>query len=136
MRSKLKLGEGSFEEYIPEIGSRHAFRKKEMASTKDEDSSNPNPFGTEEAFFSTFMEMKAMVEEMYEDRKKAKGTGGKGKGKPHKFTSRSSRREKKKRSLHVLIARRKDMRRQHVGSCIQRGYQRSSRTRVNKRPQP
>jgi hypothetical protein len=31
------------------------------------------------------MEMKVMVEEMYEDRKKAKGTGGKGKGKPHNF---------------------------------------------------
>jgi hypothetical protein len=56
-----------------------------MASTKDMDSSNPNPFGTEEALFSTFMAMKAMVEEMYEDRKKAKGTGGKGKVKPHNF---------------------------------------------------
>jgi hypothetical protein len=49
------------------------------------DSSNPNPFGTEEALFFVFMEMKAMVEEMYEDRKKAKGTSGKGKGKPHNF---------------------------------------------------
>jgi hypothetical protein len=48
-----------------------------MASTKDEDSSNPNPFSTEEALFSVFMTMKAMVEEMYEDRKKAKRTGGK-----------------------------------------------------------
>jgi hypothetical protein len=33
-----------------------------MASTTDKDFSNPNPFGTEEAFFSTFMEMKDMVE--------------------------------------------------------------------------
>jgi hypothetical protein len=85
VRSKLKLGEGSFEEYIPKIGSRRAFQKQEMASTKDKDSSNPNPFGTEEALFSAFMEIKAMVEEMYEDQKKAKGTCGKGKGKPHIF---------------------------------------------------
>jgi hypothetical protein len=56
-----------------------------MASTKDMDSSNPNPFGTEEALFSAFMAMKAMVEEMYEDRKKAKRTGGKGKRNPHNF---------------------------------------------------
>jgi hypothetical protein len=35
-----------------------------MASTKDMDASNPNPFGTKEAFFYVFMEMKAMVEEM------------------------------------------------------------------------
>jgi hypothetical protein len=60
-----------------------------MASTKDRDSSNPNPFGTEEALFSTFMEMKSMVEEMYKDRKKAKRTGSKGKGKPHNFEKQS-----------------------------------------------
>jgi hypothetical protein len=47
----LKLGEGSFEEYILEIGSRRQFRKQEMDSTKDKDSSNPNPFDTKEAFF-------------------------------------------------------------------------------------
>ena len=40
-----------------------------MDSRKDMDSSNPNPFGTEETFFSAFMAMNDMVEEMYEDRK-------------------------------------------------------------------
>jgi hypothetical protein len=48
-----------------------------MASTIDIDSSNPNPFGTKETFISAFMEMKAMVDEMYKDRKKAKRIGGK-----------------------------------------------------------
>jgi hypothetical protein len=95
-RSKIKLGEGSFEDHIPKIGSRHAFRKQEMDSTKDMDSSNPNPFGIEEAFFSVFMEMKAIVEEMYEDQKKAKRTGGKGKGKPHKFEKQSKGKEEEK----------------------------------------
>jgi len=33
-----------------------------MASTKDKDSSNPNPFNTEAKLFFLFMEMKAMVE--------------------------------------------------------------------------
>jgi hypothetical protein len=37
-----------------------------MASTKDRDCSNPNPFGTEEALFSAFMTMKTMVEERRE----------------------------------------------------------------------
>jgi hypothetical protein len=36
-------------------------------STKDKDSSNPNPLSTEEELFSTFMAMKDMVEEMYKD---------------------------------------------------------------------
>jgi hypothetical protein len=97
-----------------------------MDSTKDVDYSNPNPFGIEEALFSAFMEMKTMVEEMYEDQKKAKGTGGKGKGKPHNFEKNSKKPhnfEKKKRSLHVLIVKRKEMGRQCVGSFIQRGYQ-------------
>jgi hypothetical protein len=67
MSSKLKLGEGLFEEYIPEIGSRCSFQKQEMASTKDKDSSNTNPFGTKEALFYVFMTMNSMVEEMYED---------------------------------------------------------------------
>jgi hypothetical protein len=49
-------------------------------------------------------------------------------------TSRSNRRENKKIILHVLVARRNDMRRKHVGTSIHRGYQRNSRTRVNIRP--
>ena len=44
-----------------------------MDSTKDGDSSNPNPFGTKEALFFAFMAMKAMVEESYEDWTKANG---------------------------------------------------------------
>jgi hypothetical protein len=67
-----------------------------MASTKDRDSSNLNPFGIGEALFSMFMEMKAMVEEMYEDQKKAKGTSGKGKGKPHNFEKQSKGKEEEK----------------------------------------
>jgi len=47
--------------------------KLEMASTKGMDSSNPDPFNIEKAFVSVFMAMKAMMEEMYEGRKKAKG---------------------------------------------------------------
>jgi hypothetical protein len=93
---KNKFGKGSFEEYIPEIGSKRAFRKKEMASTKDKDSSNPNPFSTEEELFSAFMAMKAMVEEMYEDRKKAKRTGGKEKMNPHNFEKRSKGKQRNK----------------------------------------
>jgi hypothetical protein len=90
-RSELKFGEGSFEEYIHEIGSWRAFRKQEMASKKDRDSSNPNPFDTKEALFSVFMAIKAMMEEMYEDQKKAKGTGGKGKEKLHNFRKQSKK---------------------------------------------
>jgi hypothetical protein len=56
-----------------------------MASTTNMDSSNPNPFSIEEAFFYAFMAMKAMVGEMYEDRKKAMRTIGKGKRNPHNF---------------------------------------------------
>jgi len=56
-----------------------------MASKKDKDYSNPNPFNTEEELFSTFMEMESMVEEMYEDQKKAKIIGGKTKGKWYNF---------------------------------------------------
>jgi hypothetical protein len=70
--------------------------KAEMASTKDKDSSNPNPFGTLEALFFAFMAMKAMVEEMYVDRKKAKGTGSKSKGKPHNFEKQSKEKEEEK----------------------------------------
>ena len=62
-----------------------------MTSTKDRDSSNPNPFGTEEALFSAFMAMKAMVGEMYKGQKKAKGTSGKGKGKPNNFGRQSKK---------------------------------------------
>jgi hypothetical protein len=60
-----------------------------MDSTKDMDSSNPNPFGTEEALFYAFMAMKTMVEEMYEDQKNGKRTGGKGKRNPHNFEKQS-----------------------------------------------
>jgi hypothetical protein len=37
--------------------------------------------------------MKAMVEEMYEDRKKAKRTGGKDKGNPHNLKKQSKGKE-------------------------------------------
>jgi len=74
--SKLSIGEGSLEEYIPDIGLRCAFWKKEMDSTKDNNSCNPNSFGTEDALFYAFMTMKAMVEEMYKDQKKAKQESG------------------------------------------------------------
>ena len=92
---------------------------------KDMDSSNPNPFSTEEAVISSFMAMKAMVGEMYEDRKNAKSIGGKSKENLHNFKKQSKKPHNfkkiatvKKKSLHVLIGRRKDMERQSVGSCI------------------
>jgi len=49
-----------------------------MTSKKYEDYSNRNPFGIEEELLSSFMAMKAMVEEMYEDQSNSKRTGGKG----------------------------------------------------------
>ena len=43
-----------------------------MSSLKKGDSFNPNPFSTKEALFQPIMVVNTMVEEMYEDREKAK----------------------------------------------------------------
>jgi hypothetical protein len=67
-RLKFKHGEGSLEEANPEIG--RVFRRREMASPRE-----GHPFGSEEAFFEAFMAMKAMVEELYKDRKKVEEGG-------------------------------------------------------------
>jgi hypothetical protein len=67
-RSKSKRGEGKLASYNPEIGSRRFTRREEMASTR-----RLCPYKFEDDFFEAFNLMKAMVEKMYEDRKKAKG---------------------------------------------------------------
>jgi hypothetical protein len=67
-RSKSKRGEGKLASYNPEIGSRSFTRRGEMDSPR-----RLGPYDSEDDFFEAFNLMKAMVEEMYEDRKKAKG---------------------------------------------------------------
>ena len=64
-RSRLQRGEGEFEEFNPEIGS----RKGKMSSPKGEETTSSIP--SEGEFLKAFMRMQAMVEELYQDRKKA-----------------------------------------------------------------
>jgi hypothetical protein len=67
-RSKSKQGEGKLASYNLEIGSRSFNKRGKMASPR-----RLGPYNFEYYFFEAFNLMKAMVEEMYEDRKKAKG---------------------------------------------------------------
>jgi hypothetical protein len=67
-RSKFKRGEGKLASYNPEIGSRSFTRRGEMVSPR-----MLGPYESEDDFLEPFHLMKAMVQEMYKDRKKAKG---------------------------------------------------------------
>ena len=68
-RSKIQCGEGELEEFNPEIGS----RKGKMSSWKGEETTSPIP--SEGEFLKSFMRMQAMVEELYQDRKKGEQGG-------------------------------------------------------------
>ena len=75
-RSKLKQGEGKLEKFHLEIGSR---RGKMASPTKEEGVSS---FPNEGEFIKAFMKMQAMVEELYQDRRKGEhGSSSKDKGK-------------------------------------------------------
>ena len=63
-RSRLHRGEGEFEDFYPEIGS----RRGKMASPKGEEATFSIPF--EEDFLKSFMRMQMMVEELYQYQKK------------------------------------------------------------------
>jgi hypothetical protein len=66
-RSKSKQGEGKLASYNIQIGSRSFTRRGKMDSPR-----KLGPYDFEDDFFEAFL-MKAMVEEMYKDRKKTKG---------------------------------------------------------------
>jgi hypothetical protein len=63
--SRLDKGEGKIEVYNPKIGSRRSTRKGDMATPR-----KTHPFNSEEDFFEEFALMKAMVEELYNERGK------------------------------------------------------------------
>ena len=60
-RSGLQHGEGEFEDFYPEIGS----RRGKMASPKGEEATSSILSNGE--FLKAFMRMKTMVEEIYQD---------------------------------------------------------------------
>jgi len=62
-RSKLKLGKGELVEANPEIG--RAYPRRRMAKQISMES--------ESQFMDSFMAMRAMVEEMYQEFKKGRG---------------------------------------------------------------
>ena len=68
-RSRIQCGEGELEEFDPKIGS----RRGKMSSPKGEEVVSSIP--CEGVFLKAFMRIKAMVEELYQDRKKGEQGG-------------------------------------------------------------
>jgi hypothetical protein len=64
-RSKLKHGEGLLEEFNPDIGMRHTFQQQVMVLEGEESLTE-----FERSFWKAFLDMKAMVEELYREQGK------------------------------------------------------------------
>lgn len=95
-RRKSKLSEGELVEGDPEVGSRRrTTREDEMVDEGSGDLS----FGFDAGFMDAFMTLRAMVEEMYGEFKKAKGEDAKPKDEEGQLSQYGKEHESDKKDL-------------------------------------